>query len=176
MTPLQRFPSAGLRRWASAALWFLTLWATGTCAADRLDDSASPRSRVQAASVMSDEGRPLADSLAPTRAIVRVGQVDYKLATARYLGRQARIYHVIPAVISGLRSPMGLQVQWRGLAGFASGSARPGERSLVWSGRITEAFMTATLDLSMQIDLRAVQLPASGNFGVESYFEIEATP
>ena len=145
-------------------------------AAERLDDSASPRSRVQSQTVMSDEGRPLADSLNPTRANVNFGRINYKLATAPYIGKQARIYFVIPAQIQGLRSPAGLRVQWRGSQQFASGTARPGERQLVWTGPITTPWITEDIELSYEVDLRELELPRSGSFGFESYFEIEVFP
>ncbi|MCJ0764772.1 hypothetical protein [Variovorax terrae] len=166
-------PRAG--SWALAAA-LLAGAASPVAAADRLDDSASPRSRVPAQVVMSNEGRPLADSLNPVTATVKFGRVDYKLATARYVGRQARIYYVVPAQINGLRSPAGLRVDWRGYGLFASGSARPGERQLVWTGTVREAWMSDGLDLSFQLDLRELQRPRDGQFGFESYFEIEVSP
>ena len=145
-------------------------------ATERLDDSASPRSRIPAQIVLSNEGRPLADSLKPTTASVRFGRVDYKLATVRYIGKQARIYYVVPAQIVGLRSPAGLRVEWRGDGGIASGSARPGERQLIWTGQVRENWMNIALDLNFQVDLRELQLPRNGQFGFESYFEIEVFP
>lgn len=143
---------------------------------ERLDDSASPRARVQPRSVLSDEGRPLAESRQPTRAIVQVGRIDYKLATTRYAGRRARIYYALPAAIPGLRSPAGLRVEWRGDGLFADGNARPGERRLVWTGVVPGAWMTGALDLSYQVELRELQLQRDGQFGFEPYFEIEVLP
>lgn len=145
-------------------------------AAERLDDTASPRSRVPAQVVLSNEGRPLADSLNPTTATARFGRIDYKLATSRYIGKQARIYYVIPVQIVGLRSPSGLRAEWRGYGKFASGVARPGERQLVWTGTVHDAWLSESLDLSIQVDLRELQLPRNGQFGFESYFEIEVSP
>jgi hypothetical protein len=154
------------------------LLAAGTAclAAERLDDSASPRTRVQAPVVLGDDGRPLKDSRNPTRAIVQFGRVDYKLSTARYVGRQARIYYVVPAFIPGLRSPSGLRVTWRGNGLFAAGDAGPGERRLVWNGVVPGAWMAEALDLTFQVDLRELQLRANQPFGFESYFEIEVSP
>lgn len=160
-----------------ALLTFLTLVLNSPAgAAERLDDSASPRSRVPAQVVMSNEGRSLADSLDPITATVNFGRVEYKLATARYVGQQARIYYVVPAHINGLRSPVGMRVDWRGYSLFASGSARPGERKLVWTGTVREAWMSEAIDLSALVDLRELQLSRDGQFGFESYFEIEVSP
>ncbi len=108
--------------------------------------------------------------------VLKFGQVDYKLATANFVGKQARIYYVIPASIPGLVSPSGLRVEWRGNAPFESGTGRPGDRILVWTGTVTEAWMSASLDLTMQVDLAALRLPSGTNFGFESYFEIEGLP
>ena len=156
------------------ALALLLLSLGWSChAAERLDDTASPRSRVPAQIVLSNEGRTLADSLNPTTATARFGRIDYKLATARYIGKQAHIYYVIPAQIVGLRSPSGLRAEWRGYGTFTSGTARPGERQLVWTGVVPGAWMSESLDLSIQVDLRELQLPSNGQFGFESYFEIE---
>ncbi len=159
-----------------AALAWLLATAACLAAAERLDDSASPRSRVAARSVLTDEGRPLADSRQPKRLIVDFGRVDYRLATARYVGRQARIYYVVPAFVPGLRSPAGLRVDWRGHGQFAGGSARPGERQLVWSGVVAGPWMNESIDLSYQVELRELQLGRDGQFGFESYFEIEVQP
>lgn len=78
-------------------------------AAERLDDSASPLSEVQA-QVFSETGQLFSDSVNPQQAIMRFGQVTYRLNTASYVGQQARIYYVVPALIS--TDSHGVQVQW----------------------------------------------------------------
>lgn len=161
---------------APAAAIVLALAAAAAGAAERLDDSASPRSRVPARVVLSDEGRPLVASRNPTRATVQVGRVEYRLATARYAGRHARIYFVVPAFIPGLRTPSALRVDWQGAGAFAGGSARGGERFLVWSGVVPGAWIQEALDLNFEVDLRELLLQADGQFGFEPYFEIEASP
>ena len=95
---------------------------------------------------------------------------------APYIGKQARIYYVVPAHIKGLRSPVGMQAEWRSYGAFASGVARPGERQLVWTGLVREAWMAPSLELTVNVDLRELQLPRNGQFEFESYFEIEAFP
>lgn len=169
-----------MNRWTAAVRWtaaaLVLVGAAPASGADRLDDSASPRSRVPATIVMTNEGRPLSDSLRPTSATIRFGRVDYKLATARYLGKQARIYFVVPPMIPGLRSPAGLRVEWRASRLFAPGTAHPGERQLVWSGIVREPWMFEGLDLMFHLDLREMQLARDGLFGVECYFEIEVLP
>lgn len=135
----------------------------------RLDDSASPRAHVNA------DFRQ-ARMLDANTFVLPVGRVEYRLATAPYLGRRVRIYHVIPPAIAGLRSPAGLQVQWRGSGSFQSGAGRPGERVLVWSGVVQAPWINETLDLQWQFDPRLLQLPPGGALSVETYFEIETQP
>jgi hypothetical protein len=139
----------------------------------RLDDSASPRARVEPHAVMADDGRPLSQSLAARIAHVQFGRIDYRLATVPYVGREARIYYVVPAGIPGLRSPAGLQVSWQSQGSFASGSTRPGQRALVWSGKIREAWFNESFILTMQVQLAELLPNARPALGFESYFEID---
>ena len=152
---------------------------TGFAHVERLDDSASPRSQVTSPPMLSEQGQPL-DRYVPgpaaTVGIVKFGRVEYKLATARFVGKQARIYYVIPAAIAGLRSPTGLRVEWRGTGIFADGAARPGQRTLVWSGIVRDAYMSEGLNLTMRIDLRELQLSRGAGLAFESFFEIEVSP
>lgn len=152
------------------------LWLPLAVQAERLDDSASPRQQVEAPVVLADTGGLLADSIGATQAILKFGRVDYRLATAAYVGQEARIYYVIPAAINGLRTPAALTVEWRGTGRFASGSAHAGERVLVWSGRIEEAWLNEGLELTMRVNLRELELPEGADFGFESYFDIEVLP
>lgn len=167
-----------------STVWFFTL--VVLCVAilpvnayavtERLDDSASPRSRVASQTNLGDQGRLIANNPAASTATIKFGRVNYKLATAKYVGKQARIYYVVPLGIVGLRSPAGLKVEWRGNGVFSNGQARPGERSLVWTGTVHDVWMIEGLDLTMQADLREIRLPPGANFGFESYFEIETFP
>lgn len=142
----------------------------------RLDDSASPRNRVTSSPMMSEQGLPLdQNALAPlaTIGVVKFSRIEYKLATAKFLGKQARIYYVVPPLISGLRTPSGLRVDWRGGNVFANGSAQPGERFLVWTGVVRNSYMIDGLDLTMRLDLRELQTRNGTGLSFESYFEIE---
>lgn len=138
--------------------------------AERLDDSGSPRTRVQATLDMGmrEPGAPYA--------WVSFRGVEYRLATASYIGRRARIYHVIPAFVSGLRSPAGLLVEWSGNGAFAAGSAMAGERRLVWAGVVSGPWMDERLDLRLRLDLREWRPVAGRPFEVESHFDIEVMP
>lgn len=179
MTALWRCSPQFLKTVFVAFFLGFTAWPS-LAGVERLDDSASPRNLVNSPPMVSEQGLPLSQYLpgtpAPQVGIVNFGRIEYKLATSRYIGKPARIYYVIPAVIAGLRSPAGLKVEWRGNGIFANGSARPGERALVWSGIVRDVAMTESLTLTMRIQLRELQLRAGQGLAFESYFEIEVSP
>lgn len=134
----------------------------------RLDDSGSPRAQVHA----DFRQAQMVDS---QTLLLPFGRVEYRLATAPYVGRQARIYYVIPLAVAGLRSPSGLQMQWRGST-LQDGMGRPGDRVLVWSGVVRTPWISDTFDLQLRIDPRQLQLGRGGSLSFESYFEIETQP
>lgn len=135
----------------------------------RLDDSTSPRSQVSA------DFRQ-AQMLDNQTISLPFGHVEYRLATAAYVGKQARIYYVIPLAVAGLRSPTGMQVQWRSSGQFQPGMGRPGDRVLVWTGVVRAPWITESFDLQLRIDRRELQIGQGGNLRFESYFEIETLP
>ena len=157
-----------LRTAACAGLLLCLALPAGALVA-RLDDSASPRAQVRTdfANAQGMDGNML---------VLPFGRIEYRLATAAHVGRRARIFYVIPPGIPGLRSPSGLQVQWRGNGAFASGTARPGERVPVWSGTVATAWMIETFDLTLRIDPRELRLPSGASLSFESIFEIETLP
>jgi hypothetical protein len=164
---------------AFACFAVLALPSSADAQALRLDDSTSPRAQVQSLQILSEQGRRLdapSPDAAPQYAIARFGNVEYRLATAPYMGHRARIFFVVPAVIPGMRQPSGVKVDWHTGGLFAPGSARGGERKLVWSGVVRQPFMVETLDLTMQFRLADVTARPGAGISFESYFEIEVTP
>ncbi|MBL8372756.1 MAG: hypothetical protein JNK28_15330 [Burkholderiaceae bacterium] len=170
-------PGLAAMRWrmrlAAVALCLGTT--SGATFAQRLDDSASPRQTIQAPQVHSERGLSLADDEQARFAVLSFGRIEYKLATAAYKGRRARIDLVIPAVVRGLMAPDGLQLRWRGGRLFADGEGRGGERVPVWSGIVADAWMIDTLELTARLELRKLDLRDT-SFGFESYFQIEVLP
>jgi hypothetical protein len=158
----------------SALALALSAVLAGTAAAQvRLDDSASPRNQVRAPVVLSEQGLPLDQSLEPRLAIVNFGRIAYRLATAAYQGRDARIYYAMPAFVAGLRSPAALRIEWRGATRLAPGSLRPGERQLVWTGRIDGPWFEDAVDLVARLELSEIDETWASNFGFQPHFEIE---
>ncbi|MGF6212044.1 hypothetical protein ABIE32_001915 [Comamonas sp. 4034] len=167
LPPLRRLPS--FQRFpAMLGLAACVMASAAHAQIARLDDSASPRAHVQA------DFRQ-AQMIDAQTLLLPFGRVEYRLATAPYVGRRARIYYVIPLAVAGLRSPSALQVQWRG-ALFQSGMGRPGDRVLVWSGDVRTPWITDTFDLQLRIDPRQLQLGRGASLSFESYFEIEIQP
>ena len=165
--PSLRLP--GFARPLAALLLSAGLLAPAWAAVARLDDSASPRAHV---SIDFRQAQPVdGNTLA-----LPLGRVEYRLATAPYMGRSARIFYVVPPAIPGLRSPAGLQVIWRSQGTFAEGTARPGERVPVWNGVVKTPWMNETLELQLRIDPRLLNLGRGGALSFESYFEIETLP
>ncbi|MEZ5537019.1 MAG: hypothetical protein R3F02_15530 [Thiolinea sp.] len=146
---------------------------TSASAGTRLDDSTSPRSRVEVARVLSERGQLLENDLYARYAVLRVGQVDYRLAMAAYVGQQVKIYYVIPPHINGLLSPDALKVSWSAGNDIAGGFAHAGDRVLVWSGLSDAAWKLVTLDLTIQVELEKLHQDANTYFGIEPYFEVE---
>lgn len=152
--------------------WMFLAWTLacpGHAEVARLDDSASPQAQVR-----SDFAR--ARVLGERLLELPLGRVEYRLATAPHVGRRARIFYVIPVMVPGLRSPVGMQVQWRGNGLFAAGAGRPGDRVPVWNGVVRTPWMTEALDLTLHIDPAELRLPRGSALSFESYFEIETLP
>ncbi|APV48428.1 hypothetical protein BWI17_01235 [Betaproteobacteria bacterium GR16-43] len=157
-----------MRRAAFVAMLFAAL----ACEAGvRLDDSASPRSRVDVQSrwLHSEEG------LTPERMNAMVADItnlEFRLDTSRYVGKRARIYLVVPAFIQGLRSPDGLRVEWRPRGTFLAGSALPGQRTLVYDGPIQRASLHEAFDVSLYLDARYLDR----GLRFDPTFEIDVAP
>jgi hypothetical protein len=125
---------------------------TCAAAATRLDDSLSPRQRVQATTrwVYDGVGDWTADQRNALVADVRA--MEFRLRTASYVGKTAEIYLALSDHVSGLKSPTGMRVDWTTRGRFSPGSATPGTRSLVFRGKITEPVMSDYFDFRIFID------------------------
>ena len=135
----------------------------------RLNDSSSARSQLSA---------PLrsAAGAGDTNLATARTRIEYRLATARYTGKSARVYFVIPALVPGVVNPSALQLEWRGQGLLGQGRARLGERVLVWTGTVPGPWLTDTLDITLQLDPSGMRLPAGMPLRFEPYFEIEVFP
>ncbi|ARU05269.1 hypothetical protein CCO03_11785 [Comamonas serinivorans] len=142
----------------------LALCAQAHGQAQRLDDSASPRQHIDLTWQSSATGQ-----------LTAVSQTEYRLATLVHVGRSARIYLVMPALIPGVLHPGALRLQWQGQV-LAPGRAQPGDRVLVWSGPVKNPYLTDTLSVRIDVDPNGVRLAPNQAFRFEPYFEIEVLP
>lgn len=138
----------------------------------RLDDSASPRSRVtvQPRWLYNEEG--LGNPERVNAMIADVGNLEVRLNTARFVGKRARVFLVFPEFVPGVRSRGGIRAEWRTRGVLLPGSAFPGERALVYDGPIAQSTLSDTLDLSLFLDARFLDRGAR----FEPTFEIEIAP
>lgn len=147
----------------------LVLLATTVLAAQRLDDSLSPRRQV----VMQPRWAYLGgDRLTEEQLNALVAELrgyEVRLNTAPYVGRDAEIFLVLPFTVPGVRTPSAVRLDWRTRGTFAAGSARLGDRSLVYRGRIAQPVMTEVFDLTLHMDARFID----GPFRFDPVFEIE---
>jgi hypothetical protein len=140
--------------------------------ATRLDDSLSPRQRIQATTTWVYPGTGDLSSDQLNALVAVVPSMEFRLRTSPYVGHDAEIYLSIPRGVSGLRSPTAMRLEWTTHGLFAAGSLTPGSRALVYRGRITDALMTGYFDFRVFLDAR------TSEFGIEfdPTFEIELLP
>jgi hypothetical protein len=145
-------------RACAGALGLLVALVAPASAATRLDDSLSPRQRVEIAPRWVSERvqGPVSDDQL-NALVAEVLQLEVRLDTAKYVGQQAEIYLRLPVAIVGLQSPAGLRLEWRTRGFFAPGSVRPGDRLLLFRGSITQPVMGDTFDFVLHFDGRYIQ-------------------
>ena len=152
-----------------AALIVACLASFATAAATRLDDSASPRARVDVSPRWLHTGEGLTDPARLNAMVAEVRNLEVRLNTSAFVGKRGRIYLTVPAFTVGLQSPSGLRVEWRTRGTLMAGSALPGTRSVVYDGPITKALLADFMDFSLFLDARYVQ----AGLRFEPVFEIE---
>jgi hypothetical protein len=137
-------------------------------AATRLDDSASPRARVDVTSRWLHTREGL-DTVELNAMVAEVRNLEVRLNTAAFVGKRGRIYLTVPALVTGLQSASGMRVEWQTRGTLMAGTALPGTRSVVYDGPITKAILADFMDFSLFLDARYLQ----GGLRFEPVFEIE---
>jgi hypothetical protein len=135
----------------------------------RLDDSASPRSRVDAKPRWLHVEEGLASAERINAMIADVPNLEVRLNTSRFVGKRARVYLVFPVFVPGVREHGGIRAQWRTRGVLLAGTAIPGDRVLVYDGSIASAVLSDSLDLSLYLDARFLD----GGARFEPVFELE---
>lgn len=166
-------PGAGtLHRWrltVTTGLFLLCAAVGNVPAAERLADTAVQRAaQVDLRWSGVDWRRGEADP-AYHQMRADVPRVEYRLDLTRYVGRNARVFYVLPGD-PGILAPQGLTVRWTAQNGLMrSGEARAGERTAVYEGRIGSPTLDEVFDLNLIVDSRYF----TGRFRLNPYFEIE---
>lgn len=166
-----------MRHWLHRATAMAVVFAAGHAQAQhRLDSSASPRQQVAAIQVLDERGQPFGLNPFAQQAHAHFGRVEFRLSTAAFTGRRARIDLLLAPQVPGLRNLSGLTYHWRGLDGTLSGQVMPGQRRTVWTGMVEQPFTSLVVELGLRLDVAAMGDGYGGNFGVEPVFELELLP
>jgi hypothetical protein len=149
---MERPPIPSRCREALAAA--LCLAAGCALAGTRLDDSLSPRQHVELTSQWERRQAEAQDTDQRLAVLVEARDVDIRLNTAPWAGKNAEIYIVFPQAVSGLRLPNAMRIEWRTRGRFAAGVTIPGQRALVYRGPISAAVSGDIFDFTYRIDGR----------------------
>lgn len=156
-----------------ALLAFAALALCGTAlASTRLDDSLSPRQRVDATAQWLYDGVGDWNEDQLNAVVAVVNAMEFSLRTAPYIGKNAAIYLSLPQNITGLKVPTSMRMEWTTRGTFAPGSVVPGNRALVWRGKISDAVMSDYFDFRIYYDART----AERGIEFDPIFEIDVTP
>lgn len=141
-------------------------------AATRLDDTLSPRQRVETTTHWLYDGVGDWNEDQLNALVAQVNAMEFRLRTSPYIGKNAEIYLTLPQHITGLKVPTSMRVEWTTRGTFAPGSVVPGNRALVWRGKITAPVMSDYFDFRIYYDART----AERGIEFEPAFEIDVTP
>jgi|GEM_PF-1556002 len=119
-----------------------------------LDDSLSPRQQIN---LQLDWKNNLLeqDDLSQKEfnsVIAHADNVDTRLDTSKYLGKDVKIYLSLPIQIRGLTNPQGLNFSWTTSGLFLSGELTPGNRQLIFEGRINQPVMIGNFNFTFELD------------------------
>jgi hypothetical protein len=128
--------------------------ASSALASTKLDDSLSPRQRVDVVTrwLYDGTGNWNADQI--NALVADVHAMEFRLRTSPYVGRNAEIYLTVPLQVSGLKTPTAMRVEWTTRGVFSPGAVVPGNRALVYRGKITAAVMSDFFDFRIYLDAR----------------------
>jgi len=142
---------------------------TARAAPVRLDDSLSSQQRV----FMRQEWRdayPGRDGTPDLLTVLARASIEVRLKTQAYVGRNARIFLVLPTLANTGALPADLRVEWRTRGAMRAGIAAPGTRTLVYEGRVASATTGDWFDFFVTANSTTL----GSNVQFEPYFDIEA--
>ena len=139
--------------------------------AERLDDSLSPQQQIdlqldwKTNSIDDDK----LDDKEIHRVIAHANNVDTRLDTSKYVGKNVQIYLTLPIQSRGLNSPHGLNFSWTTNGRFLAGQLTPGNRQLIFEGKVTQPLMIDNFHFSFELDARDL----NQTLRLEPEYEIE---
>jgi hypothetical protein len=159
-----------IRTLAILLMFMATPVAAETGRVQALDAGLSLQPRVHAS---LDWAMPMraagSDVAALNRLAARVQSVEVRLDTQAFVGRDARIYIVLPDLLRGMARADSLRVGWHARGRFNDGSLVAGQRTLLFAGRIDEDTLADVLDFVIHMDAR----DRDGTVHLEFAYEIE---
>jgi hypothetical protein len=141
-------------------------------ASTKLDDSLSPRQRIDVDPRWAYDGIGDWNQDQMNALVADVNAMEFRLRTAQYVGRNAEIYLSLPLPVKGLRTPTAMRVEWTTRGLFSPGSVIPGNRSLVYRGKITAPVMTDFFNFRIFLDARS----SERGLEFDPIFEIDVLP
>ena len=101
--------------------------------------------------------------------VAHARNVNTRLDTADFVDTLARIFLGFPVQVRGLNNPQRLSVSWTTNGLFQNGEVTPGNRRLIFEGRITEPVMQDIFNFTFELDARFL----SDMLRLEPIYEIE---
>lgn len=86
--------------------------------------------------------------------IAHARNVDTRLDTSDFVDTQARIFLELPVQVRGLNNPQRLSVSWTTNGLFQNGEVTPGNRRLIFEGKITQPVMRDIFNFTFEVDAR----------------------
>ncbi|MDH3900453.1 MAG: hypothetical protein OEU51_05330 [Gammaproteobacteria bacterium] len=138
--------------------------------AERLADSLSPQQQIN---IEFDwKHQSAGDELGVEEfnaVIARARNVDTRLDTSDFIDKQARIFLELPIQVRGLNNSQRLTVSWTTNGLFQDGEVTPGNRRLIFEGKITEPVMRDIFNFTFEVDARFL----TESLRLEPEYEIE---
>jgi len=166
---IQRVARLRLYKIISTAFVILAI-SISSQAAEVLDDSQSPKKQFNVrfewerhenlASLSKDEYFLLK---------AHIPDVEVRLNTLKYIGKQARIYLALPSQIDGFSGSRGFSLTWKTTGIFASGATSPGNRALIFEGLIGASLLTEFFTFTLKLDANRL----TGKLRYAPIYEIE---
>lgn len=139
-------------------------------AGEILDDSQSPKKQYSVQFEWAHKGDLFALSKDEFyRLKAYIPNVEVRLNTSGYMEKQAKIYLALPQTIDGLSSTEGFSLTWETDRIFASGRTTPGNRALIFDGKIDSPIMIDLFTFTLKINAGYL----TGKLRYAPIFEIE---